>query len=168
MEFLWRPEPQNPTNPINWSMINNRHPVETKIFTEHKRFLCHYPSKHFPGADRSVGGASDWKARHITDAGSSPRCGKGFCFQSQLSVQTLTAPVSKSHASTSVHTLKSRTLAVIPVFEHTKILHTLIGVGSAALAAAVPYPGKATRISRKGQWRTKIKSRRNKGIYRKN
>ena len=34
---------------------------------------------------------------------------------------------------------------------HTKILHTLIGMGSAALAADVPYPGKEIRISRKGQ-----------------
>ena len=28
----------------------------------------------------------------------------------------------------------------------TKILHTLIGMGSAALVADVPYPGKVTRI----------------------
>ena len=33
--------------------------------------------------------ASDWKARRNTDAGSSPRCGKRFFSQSQLSVQTL-------------------------------------------------------------------------------
>ena len=39
----------------------------------------------------------------------------------------------------------------IQLFEHAKILHTSIGMGSAALAAAVPYPGKATRISSKGQ-----------------
>ena len=32
-----------------------------------------------------------------------------------------------------------------------KIVHTLIGMGSAALAAAVPYPGRATIIYRKGQ-----------------
>ena len=32
-----------------------------------------------------------------------------------------------------------------------RILHTLVGMGSAALAGAVPYPGKATRIFRKGQ-----------------
>ena len=32
----------------------------------------------------------------------------------------------------------------------TKLLRTLIGMGSAALAAAVPYPGKVTQISRKG------------------
>ena len=32
----------------------------------------------------------------------------------------------------------------IPLFGHTKILHIAIGMGSAALAAAVPYPGKAT------------------------
>ena len=34
---------------------------------------------------------------------------------------------------------------------HTKILHTLIGMGSAALAAALPYPGTATRITHKGR-----------------
>ena len=33
-----------------------------------------------------------------------------------------------------------------PLFGHTKILHTLVGMGSAAFAAAVPYPGKATQI----------------------
>jgi len=30
------------------------------------------------------------------------------------------------------------------LFGHTKTLHTLIGVGSAALGAAVSYPGKGT------------------------
>ena len=30
----------------------------------------------------------------------------------------------------------------------------LTGMGGAALAAAVSYPGKATRISREGQWST--------------
>ena len=34
---------------------------------------------------------------------------------------------------------KSQTLAAIPLSGHTKILHTQTGVGSAALAAAVPY-----------------------------
>ena len=36
------------------------------------------------------------------------------------------------------------------LFGHTEIPHTLIEMGSAALAAAVPYSGEATRISRKG------------------
>ena len=36
-------------------------------------------------------------------------------------------------------------------FGHRKTLHTLTGPGSAAFAAAVLYPGKTTRISRKGQ-----------------
>ena len=40
-----------------------------------------------------------------------------------------------------------QTLAAVPLFCHTKTLHTLVGMGSAALAAAVPYPGKATKIS---------------------
>ena len=30
------------------------------------------------------------------------------------------------------------------MFGHTVILHTLTGMGSAALVAAVPYPRKAT------------------------
>ena len=34
----------------------------------------------------------------------------------------------------------------LPLSGHTKILHILIGMSSAALAAAVPYPGNATRI----------------------
>ena len=37
------------------------------------------------------------------------------------------------------------------LFEHVKILHTLIGMGSAAHAAAVPYLRKVTWISRKVQ-----------------
>ena len=41
------------------------------------------------------------------------------------------------------HEAKSQTLAAIPLFVHTEILHTLVGMGSAARAAAVPYPGKA-------------------------
>ena len=40
---------------------------------------------------------------------------------------------------------------------HTKILHTLVAVSSATLAAAVPYPGMGTRISCKGQRNTKPK-----------
>ena len=35
----------------------------------------------------------------------------------------------------------------MPSFEHLKTLHTLIGMGSAVLAAAVPYPRKVTQIS---------------------
>ena len=42
---------------------------------------------------------------------------------------------------------------------HTKIQHTLIGMGSAALAATVPYPGKADRFSRKEQRSTKKKKK---------
>ena len=48
-------------------------------------------------------------------------------------------PGVQSHASTSVRTLKIPMLAAVPLFGHTKILHTLLGMGSAALAAAVPY-----------------------------
>jgi len=43
--------------------------------------------------------------------------------------------------------LKIQTLAAVPLFEHRKILHTLIGMVSAASVASVPYPDKATQIS---------------------
>ena len=36
------------------------------------------------------------------------------------------------------HVKKSEALAAVALFGHTEILHTLIGMGSAALAAAVP------------------------------
>ena len=53
-----------------------------------------------------------------------------------------------------------------PLFGHTKILHTPIGMGSAALAAALLYHGKATRISRKGQsTKKKKKGGGGGGIY---
>ena len=42
----------------------------------------------------------------------------------------------------------------------TQILHTQIGMGSAALAAAVPYPGMMTQIPRKGQWSTKNRKKK--------
>ena len=48
--------------------------------------------------------------RHAADAGSIPRCGKGFFSQSRLSVQTLLRvsvhPLVQSHALTAVRTLK--------------------------------------------------------------
>ena len=55
------------------------------------------------------------------------------------------------HTSASVHTLKSPNAGKYTIAGHMKMLHTRIGVGSAALSAAVPYPGKATQISHKGQ-----------------
>ena len=65
-------------------------------------------------------------------------------FQYRLSGGVRAAPFVQSHASASVRAL---TIPTGP----TKILHTVIEMGSAALAAAVSYPGKATPISRDGQ-----------------
>ena len=68
------------------------------------------------------------------------------------------SPVVQSHALTSVRTLKIPNTGIdIPLSGHTKILHTPIGMSSTDLAAAVPYPGKATRISSKGPCSTKTK-----------
>ena len=77
-------------------------------------------------------------------------------FQCRLSYSVHTAPVcNRMHRSTSVRTLKiPNTVSHIIVWTH-EILHTLVGLGSAALAAAVPYPAKATRISHYGQRSTK-------------
>ena len=38
----------------------------------------------------------------------------------------------------------------MPSLGDANILHTLTGMGSAALAAAVPYPGKGTRMIQRG------------------
>ena len=43
------------------------------------------------------------------------------------------------------------------MFGYTKTLQTVTGMGSAALAAAVPYPRKPTQIARKGRRGTKNK-----------
>ena len=40
--------------------------------------------------------------------------------------------------------VKAKTLAAKLLFGHTEILHTLAGMGSAALAAAVALSGKVT------------------------
>ena len=74
-------------------------------------------------------------------------------FQCRLSYSVcLYSPRMQLHASTSVCMLKlPNTGSHITLFGHAKILHTLIGMGSAALVAAVLYPGKVTRMSRMGQ-----------------
>ena len=95
------------------------------------------------GEDSSVGRAPDWKARHNTDARSSPQCSKGFFSQSQLSLKTLLrcpySPCVQLHASC---------YTAIPLFGHKNIPHTPTGMGSPALAAAVPYPCKVTQVRR--------------------
>ena len=84
---------------------------------------------------------------HITDAGSSPRCGKGFFFfsQSQLSMQTVlrcpNSPRVQSHASTYVCTLTIQITGIpLSAWTHANAAHTdtdSSGYYNAALAAAV-------------------------------
>ena len=69
--------------------------------------------------------------------------------QCRLSYRVCTAPCVQMHVPPSARTLKIQTLAATPSCGHTKTLHTQIGMGSAALAAAFPYPGKVIRISLK-------------------
>ena len=82
------------------------------------------------------------KARYNTDVGSSPKCSKGFFSQSQLSVQTLTVSVqppvrNRMHQHICAR-YKSQTPAAIPLFGHRKLLHILIGMGSAGNGCALP------------------------------
>ena len=112
-----------------------------------------------------MGRASHRRARRKTDAGSSPRCGKGCFSQSQLSVQTLLrcpySPRVQSHASTSVRTLKIPKRWQPCHCLDTRKYSTLIELDSAALAAAVPYPGK-------GQGSTKKKKKKKKFFLKEN
>ena len=61
----------------------------------------------FRGGDSLVGRAADCKARRSTDAGSSPRCSKGFFSQSQFYGVCMYSPRVQSHASTSVRKLQA-------------------------------------------------------------
>ena len=91
-------------------------------------FFCS-SSRAVRGRDGSVGRASDTKARHNTDVGSSPWCSEGFPpprvnFQCRLSYGVCTDPVCKCDASTSVHTFKipnSRTLVIVWTHENTAL-----------------------------------------------
>ena len=84
-----------------------------------------------------------------TDEGSNLWCGKGFFSQS-------TSVTDCFGVCTAL-----RILQILSAGSHTivwthKILHTLAGLGSTALEAAVPYPVEAvTWISQWGQWSTK-------------
>ena len=81
------------------------------------------------------------------DAGLSPPVRKGT-FSQSLTV-TVQPPCAIACIK-SVGTLKiPKTGTHFPLFGYTKTLHTLIAMGSAALAAALLYPRKVTRISRK-------------------
>ena len=74
-------------------------------------------------------------------------------------VHTAPPPRVQAHASSSVPTLKIPNTGNYTI-GCTEIQHTLIGLGSTALSAPVPYPVKATQISCKRQWSTnKIKNK---------
>ena len=84
-------------------------------------------------------------------------------FRCKLSYGVRTAPVCNRMFQQLCACSKFPVPAAIPLFGHTTILHTLIGMGSADLAAAVPYSSKTIRISRTGQCNTGRKLQRPKG-----
>ena len=99
------------------------------------------------GGDRVVEHLTE-KNRRNTDAGLIAPCCKVFSprvsFQCRLSYSVRTAPVCSCMHQHLYTRYKSQTLTAIPLFGYRKMLHTLVGMGSAALGAAVAYPGKAT------------------------
>ena len=114
------------------------------------------------------GGIAQWVERPTEKSGAVltrvrvPDAARGFLPEPASSVECLTLSVQPRVCIRKYQDRgsrqKSQTLTATPLFGHTKIQHTLIGMGSAALAAAVPYPGKATRISCKAQISTVKKS----------
>ena len=93
----------------------------------------------------------------------STRCGKGLFSQSASCADSLTVSVQPPCAIACINIC-----AYVKNPKHwqpyhcpdTKILHTPIGMGSAALVAAVPYPGKVTWFSCKGPWSIKKKTQK--------
>ena len=100
--------------------------------------------------------ASNKRAGCKTDAGSVPWYGKGFFSQSPSSADSLTVSVQPPYAAACisigahVKNPKGWQLHHCLTCENTAHTHTLIGMGLTDLAAAVPYPGRTTRISCKG------------------
>ena len=86
-----------------------------------------------------------------TDTSLTPWCGKGFLAHSHdsehsvqtLSLSTLFVKMTPSPYQVNQHPCThstSQAMAAMPFFEHTKIVHTLVRIGSAALAASVAWP----------------------------
>ena len=97
------------------------------------------------------GGGAEPDVRHMTSHNNQQTAAPRSFSQSHLSVQSLLPcpynPCVQSHASTSVRTLDIPNTGTQPMslFGHAIILYTPIGMGSAALAAAVRRPDFITR-----------------------
>ena len=92
---------------------------------------------------------SVWKMGCNADIGSSLWCNKGFFSQCTL-LQSQHSPQVLSHDAciNNCACVKSpKHCQWQALFGHTKMLQTMITIGSTALAAAVPYPGMGTGIS---------------------
>ena len=95
--------------------------------------------------------------------GSSPRCGEGLVLpESTSSADSLTVsvqpPCEIACINICVHVKNPKHWQPHHCLEYRKIIHTLIRIGSAALASTEPYPGngKTTRISGKGPGSTEL------------
>ena len=105
-------------------------------------------------AGSSAGRALNQKARRNADSGLFLLCGKGFFPQSAFGADSLMVFIpllcATTCINTCVHIKKYPKLAAISLFGNRTMLHTLLGSGSIAPAAAVNYPGKGTHISPRG------------------
>ena len=126
---------------------------------------CFYGHYQYPnlseGADRVAGqlrGDKKCPLSGVTKSGrvwrKEPESNGRSVFPVQILLRCLYSPRVQSYATYLCARYKSQALEAIPLFAHTKILYSLVGTGSAALAAPVPYPGMAARISHEGQLST--------------
>ena len=107
---------------------------------------------HNWGRNSSVGRASNRKSREYLHGFESPVRQGIFLpvnFQCRLWCPCSRLCASDMHWNTEISV--RQTLAAIPMFGYMKMLHTLIGMGSAPLMAPVSYPGKVTQTSCTGQ-----------------
>ena len=108
------------------------------------------------GRDSWVSRVLDWKARCDAEVGSSLLCGEElFSHQSTFSALSLQPLCATACLNICLHVKNPQHWQPYHCFENTA--HAIsLGMGSAALVAAVPYPGNETQISCKGQRRTKV------------
>ena len=115
-------------------------------------------SVFFPwGGDSSSGRPSDWKAKGNTDRGLSPQCSKGCFTAPRVSFQQIHSYDVQTPLCTIICVNICADITILMQWQSyhcldTRKYYTLTRMGSTAPAAAVPYPGKATQISCKGQW----------------
>ena len=102
----------------------------------------------FHGATRDFSATVNFLSRLSYGGPAVPPVHQQLLVHNQTKPKTTTKQQQQQNKTT---TNKQTEIATLPLFGHMKMLHILVGIGSAAPAAAVqPFPGRATRISHTG------------------